>query len=654
LVFKVNSERMAKEVEEVRAYTIGTAGHVDHGKSALVRALTGEDPDRLPEEKERGMTIDLGFVHADFGDGVVATFVDVPGHERFIKTTVAGVAGIDLTLFVVAADEGVMPQTREHLAILRHLGVKYGVVAIPQVDLVDDEWLGLVREDLVKFFAGSFLEGSRVVAVSSVTAAGVEDVRLALKEALLLVPPRRPGCAFRMAIDRVFSLRGFGTVIAGTVASGEVRPRDELEVQPLGRRVRVRGVHSRHTAVDVATVGMRTALNVAGVDQDELRRGYEIVAPGLLEPTRRLDVNLNMDGGPVRHRARVRFNKGTAEAIGRILLLGADAAEAGESHYAQVVLEEPIVAIRYEPFVVRDPSTLRLLGGGKVLDPFPTPHRRQPWVIEELAKLEAAEGDPAALLRALFTRTRAPKRSYRAPELACVLTTVGDEEFGGLLDELIAAGVVARFCSEYVPTKDLAVIKEAAVKAIRGALARDPLRESVTRDEVRTKLLYELSPAGCAALLEELAVEGRLEASGGGYRLPGPAPALTSAHQEALAALEGFVRNGPPMCGREELEQHLAGYAEGATMLKFALTRGMLVMLPEKVIATPDFVEKKRGELVQYLRNHGTVRAAGYKEMYELSRKQATALLDYFYEQGVTVREGGTHRLSPRYLKADD
>jgi selenocysteine-specific elongation factor len=643
---------MAERPAELRAYTIGTAGHVDHGKSALVRALTGEDPDRLPEEKERGLTIDLGFVHADFGDGVVATFVDVPGHERFIKTAVAGVAGIDLALFVVAADEGVMPQTREHLAILRHLGITRGVVALTKTDLVDEDWLQLVREDLAKFFAGSFLEGAPVVAVSSVTGEGVDAIRGALKAVLLEVPPRPPGGEFRMAIDRVFSMRGFGTVVAGTVASGEVRPRDELEIQPLGRRVRVRGLQSRHAAVDVATAGMRTALNVAGVNQDELQRGYEIAAPGLLEPTRRLDLKLNMDIGPVRHRSRVRFNKGTAEAIGRILLLNADVAEAGESYYAQIVLEEPIVAIRYEPFVIRDPSTLRLLGGGKILDPFPTPHRRQPWVVDELGKLEAAQGNPAALLRALFTRARGLKRSYRTPELACVLTTVGGGEVAGLFEGLVDEGVAARFGGEYVPAKDVAAIEKAAVEAVASALARDPLREAVSRDEVRAKLPYGLSPEGCGSLLERLAAEGKLEARGGGYRLPGAAPALTPAHKEALAAIEDFMRNGPPMRGREDLEQHLSSYVEGATMLKFALARGIVLMLPEKVVAVPRFVEERREELIAYLREHGTVRAAEYKEMQDLSRKQATALLDYFYEQEVTIREGGTHRLAPRYAKA--
>lgn len=645
---------MAIEKEEARAYTIGTAGHVDHGKSALVRALTGEDPDRLPEEKERGMTIDLGFVHADFGDGLVATFVDVPGHERFIKTAVAGVAGIDLALFVVAADEGVMPQTREHLAVLRHLGVERGVVAITKIDLVDEDWLALIRDDLAKFFVGSFLENAPAVGVSSTTGEGVEDVRLALKEALLKVPPRRAGGAFRMAIDRVFSMRGFGTIIAGTVASGEVRLRDELGIQPLGRKVRVRGIQSRGENVEATTVGTRTALNVAGVDQEEIRRGHEIAELGLLAPTRRLDLKLNLDVGPIRHRSRVRFNKGTAEAMGRLLFLDADVGEAGESHFAQVVLEEPIAAIRYEPFVIREPSTLRLLGGGKVLDAFPTPHRRQQWVLEDLAKLEAAEGNPSALLRALFTRARGPKRAYRPAELACVLTAVPRAEMEELLDGLVDEGVAARLCPEYVPAKDLEAINEAAVAAVGSALARDPIREAVPREEVRARLSYELSPEGCAALLEKLAAEGRLEAFGGGYRLSGAAPAFAPAHEEALAALEEFFRSGPPMRGREEVERHLAGYAEGATMLKFALSRGIVVMLPERVITTPTVVEEKKSELIEYLKSHDTVRAAEYKDLYGLSRKHATALLDYFYEQGVTVREGGTHRLAPRYLRKEN
>jgi selenocysteine-specific elongation factor len=398
---------------------------------------------------------------------------------------------------------------------------------------------------------------------------------------------------------------------------------------------------------------MRTALNVAGVDQDELERGNEVAAPGLLVPTRRLDLKVKLDVGPVAHRTRVRFNKGTAEALGRLLLLDGDHAQAGEARYAQLVLEQPTTAIRYEPFVLRDPSTLRLIGGGKILDPFPSPHRRQPWVVEELAKLEAAEGNPAALLRALFTRTRGRRRSYRAPELACVLTTVGEGEVDHLFDDLLASGIAVRFGAEYVPAAEVAALEKAVRAGIESALARDPLRESVSRDEIRARLPYILSPEGCGALLERMAAEGKLEAYRGGYRLAGEERAIAPEHQETLAALEAFMNAGPPMRGREEVEQHLAAYADGATILKYALARGALVMLPEKVVAKPGFVDTMEEELKAYLAQHESVRAAEYKDLYNLSRKQATALLDYFYERGVTVREGGTHRLAPRYAKKE-
>lgn len=631
-----------------RTYTIGTAGHVDHGKSALVRALTGEDPDRLPEEKARGMTIDLGFVHADLGEGAAATFIDVPGHERFIKTAIAGFAGIDLALFVVAADEGVMPQTREHLAILRYLGASRGLVALTKVDLVDDDWLALVRDDLRGFFRGSFLADSPVLAVSSVTGRGLDELKAAMRAALADVPPRAAAGPFRMAIDRVFSLKGFGTVVGGTVAAGVVNVKDELEIQPLGRKVRVRGIQSRRQAVDAATAGMRAALNVAGVDQNELERGCEIAAPGLLAPTRRLDLRLDVNAGPVRHRERVRLNKGTAEALGRLLLLDADAAAPGETHYAQIVLEDAVVATRYEPFVVRDASTLRLLGGGKILDVFPTPHRRQPWVVEELRKVEAAAHDPAALLEALFSRARGPRRSYRRAELAAA-TGLAEADLRAHLDRLVAAGKVAAFGPDVIAAAASAPLAEAAVAVVAAALARDPLRDAVSRDEIRGKLPLELSAEGCAAFLETLAAAGRLEPHGGGFRVPGAAGELSPAHRDALAAIEELFRTEPPMRGRDEVEQTLAAYAEGLTMLKYALARGKLVLLPEDVIAAPAFVAARKDELVAHLAAHGTTRAADYKDVLGLSRKLATALLDYFYEQGITVREAGTHRLAPKY-----
>jgi selenocysteine-specific elongation factor len=644
---------MPSAADNPRAYTIGTAGHVDHGKSSLVKALTGEDPDRLPEEKARGMTIDLGFVHADLGDGFRVTFIDVPGHERFIKTAIAGVAGIDLALFVVAADEGVMPQTREHLTILRYLEARRGVVALTKTDLVDDAWLALVRDELAGFFAGTFLERAPTVLTSAATGAGLEELRAVLKASLADVPARRAGGPFRMPVDRVFSLKGFGTIVGGTVVAGTVRVKDEVEIQPSGRKARVRGIQSRHAAAPEASVGMRAALNLTGVERDELARGFEVAAPGWLAPTRRLDLSLTVETGPLGHRARVRFNKGTAEALGRLLLLDADQAAGGEKHYAQIVLDEAVVASRYEPFVIRDPSTLRLIGGGKILDPFPTPHRRQPWVVADLANVEAAEHDPAALLRALFTRKKGVRRAYRTPELAAA-TGLTEPELKVHLARLTATGVAAQVGPDILPTKDWEAVKDAAVAAVQGALARDPLREAVSREEVRAKLPHLLSPEGCAALLESLAAENRLEAAGGGFRVPGAASELTPAYREALAVLDEVLAVEPPLVGRDEVEQRLARYAEGAHVFKYALSRGHAVLLPEDLVTTPAYLDTQRRDLIAYLSAHGTTRAAEYKDVLRVSRKQATALLDQFYAEGVTTREAGTHRLSPRYAAPRD
>lgn len=642
---------MPPMVEErpVTFYTIGTAGHVDHGKSTLVKALTGEDPDRLPEEQARGMTIDLGFVHADLGDGVAATFIDVPGHERFIKTAVAGFAGIDLVLFVVAADEGVMPQTREHLAVLRYLGARAGVIAFTKADLVDDDWLALIQEDVRALFKGTFLENAPAIPVSAVSGKGIEDLKRTLVTELKKVERRHQPGPFRMAIDRVFTVKGFGTVVAGTVARGEVRPRDELEIQPLGKKVRVRGVQSRHQPVEVATTGMRAALNIVGVEQSEVIRGYEISTPGTAVPTKRLDIKITVEAGELKHRERVRFNKGTAEEMGRVLILTADVARPGEEHYAQMVLERPIVATRYEPFVVRNASTLRLIGGGLILDPFPTPHRRQPWVIAELRKIEHARGDAIALLAALLNRARGPRRPYRINELAMQtgLTAEAVKEQITLLEK---EGVAARLGPDIIPAGFLPSLEENALEVVRNILLKDPLRESVSREEIRARLPLALSAEGATALLTRLAAKGELEEAAGGFRPPGYQPTLAPGHQAALEILNELFTVHPPLRGREEVEQRLAALSEGPAVLKYAIARGIIILLPEDIFTTPAFLEEQKQRIITYLSAHGTTRPADYKDVVRLSRKQVTALLDYFYEKGITIREAGTHRLAPKYL----
>ncbi|MDA0748094.1 MAG: selenocysteine-specific translation elongation factor, partial [bacterium] len=345
---------------------VGTAGHIDHGKTSLVKALTGIDTDTLPEEQERGVTIDIGFAY--WKDNV--TIIDVPGHERFVKNMVTGVCSVDLVVFVVAADDGAMPQTREHLGILNLLGVRRGLVALTKADLVDEEWRELVAEDLRDLFAGTFLEGAPIVPVSSVTGEGIEELRVLLEEEIAQVEERPDRGVFRLPVDRVFSVQGFGTVVTGTVLSGRVRVRDEVVLQPADRKVRVRGVQIHGKDAEEAGVGTRAALNLADVDVAEVRRGDLLAQPGYFSSTFMVDARLQMlpdAPAPLKNRARVHLHLGPREVLARVILLESDQILPGESQRVQFRLEAPGVAARGDRYVIRRYSPVQTLGGGIVL-----------------------------------------------------------------------------------------------------------------------------------------------------------------------------------------------------------------------------------------------------------------------------------------------
>ncbi|MHB8578131.1 MAG: selenocysteine-specific translation elongation factor, partial [Dehalococcoidia bacterium] len=385
-------------------FVIGTAGHVDHGKSTLVHALTGIDPDRLREEKERGMTIDLGFAWLKLPGGREVSIVDVPGHERFIKNMLAGVGGIDLALLVVAADEGVMPQTREHLAILDLLGIGSGVVAITKRDLVDDEWLELVQADIEETLTGTTLAGSPLIPCSASSGAGLPELIAAIEAKLDSTAPKRDIGRPRLAIDRAFSIAGFGTVVTGTLIDGLLRTGAELVVEPGGQRTRVRGLQSHRHKVDRTEPGSRTAVNLAGLSTDELSRGMVLTTPGWLAPTSAVDVRLHVVADlarPLRHNVQVTFHTGAAEVPAKVRLLDADEIAAGEHGWAQVRLLEPVAVVKGDSFVVRSPNAT--LGGGVVVDSHPKRHRRHhAGTLASLASLE--RGSPAETVFELLTR----------------------------------------------------------------------------------------------------------------------------------------------------------------------------------------------------------------------------------------------------------
>ncbi|MFZ0036943.1 MAG: selenocysteine-specific translation elongation factor, partial [Candidatus Acidiferrales bacterium] len=357
---------------------VGTAGHIDHGKSSLVAALTGTHPDRLEEEKRRGITIDLGFAFLELGD-VRIGFVDVPGHERFVRNMLAGAGGIDLVLLVVAADESVKPQTREHFDICRLLGITTGIIALTKSDLVDADTAGLAKLEVEDLVRGSFLEGAPIVEVSAKTSAGLDSLRDALREAAERSPGKDARGYFRLPVDRAFVMKGFGPVVTGTLVSGSIRREDEVELFPVRQRLRVRGLHSGGAAVDHAVAGQRTAVNLAGVELEELHRGMELTAPGIFQPSKRLDARIDLlrSAPALKTRSRVHFHHGTAEMIAEVILLDREKLEPGGSAFAQLRLTAPVLALPGDRFILRRFSPVTTIGGGTVLDPLAPAHRRK-------------------------------------------------------------------------------------------------------------------------------------------------------------------------------------------------------------------------------------------------------------------------------------
>ncbi|HWR97596.1 MAG TPA: selenocysteine-specific translation elongation factor, partial [Candidatus Methanoperedens sp.] len=373
---------------------IGTAGHIDHGKTTLVRALTGIDTDRLKEEKERGITIELGFAHLDLPGLPPAGIVDVPGHEKFVHHMVAGAAGIDLVLLVVAADEGIMPQTREHLDICRLLGVTQGIVVLTKADLVEAEWLALVSQDVTAYLAGSFLEGAPLVPVSSTTGRGIPELRAAIAARLATVPPRAASGLPRLPIDRVFTMKGFGTVVTGTLVAGRLDVGDAVEVLPARVESRIRGIQVYGAAVESARAGQRTAINLPGVEKAAIERGNVLTRPGLLEPSYLMDARLSYlrsASRPLANRTRVRLHLGTSEILARVILLGRAELAPGEEAMVQLRLEAPGVALPRDRFVIRGYSPVVTLGGGELVDTRPAKHRQfSPAAFEHVATLAGA------------------------------------------------------------------------------------------------------------------------------------------------------------------------------------------------------------------------------------------------------------------------
>jgi selenocysteine-specific elongation factor len=363
----------------VKQIILGTAGHIDHGKTSLIRAVTGTDTDRLKEEKERGITIELGFAALDLPSGQHLGIVDVPGHEKFVKNMVAGATGIDIVAMVIAADEGVMPQTREHMEICTLLGIKHGLVVLTKIDMVDEEWLELVQEDVRDFTRGTFLEDSPMVPVSSVSGDGIPEFIAQLDELSQKIPVKPPSSIFRLPIDRVFTMKGFGTVITGTLVSGSINDGASIMVYPQGITSKIRGLQVHNQSVDSAEAGMRTAINFQGLEKAAIQRGEVLSSPDALKPSYMVDIDLNFlssNPKPIKNRTLVRFHTGTSEILGNLILLDREELLAGDSTVAQLRLNSAVSLVKEDRFVIRSYSPIRTIGGGEVLNPIPKKHKQ--------------------------------------------------------------------------------------------------------------------------------------------------------------------------------------------------------------------------------------------------------------------------------------
>jgi len=626
---------------------IGTAGHIDHGKSSLVQALTGRDPDRLPEEKRRGITIDLGFADLDLGD-VRVGFVDVPGHERFVKNMLAGVHGIDAVALVIAADEGVMPQTREHFDICRLLKVRQGLVVLTKTDLVEDELLSLVRAEAEELVAGSFLEGAPIIAVSARTKAGLEDFRVALRQIAENVPVRSTDFVARLPIDRAFTMKGFGAVVTGTLVSGEIAAGDELELLPVGLRVRARGVQVHGAAVSRAHSGQRTAVNLAGVDAVDIERGMVLAPIGRLHPTQIIDVQLSVLPAaprPIRTRSRLRVHIGAAEVLARVRVLNIRGEiPPGETAFAQLRFESPVVALHDERFIVRSYSPAETIAGGLILDPYATKHRGK-----ELARTHER-------LRALTDEERPGKfavfvaasgdQGLRLSEIAA--RTGWTDEVVALIATRAQEGTIVEAEGVFIAKENFERLARTTVAAVKLHHQREPLSRGLARETLRERQFAHVAPEVFRAVIARLEKDGTLVSEKDVVRASEHGVELSPADEqlrEKIARAYKLAGLEAPLVDQvfADAGVSVAQRAHGRKILQLLIESGTLVRVQGEMFFHSEALDHLKQLLSQYATDHEPDRLIDvpkFKDLAGVSRKYAIPLLEYFDSVRVTRRAG--------------
>ena len=630
----------------MKSIIVGTAGHIDHGKTALVKALTGIDADRLQEEKRRGITIDLGFAHMDLpgpnGETLRIGFVDVPGHERFVRNMLAGVGGIDLVLLVIAADEAIKPQTREHFDILQLLGVQRGITVLTKSDAVDAETLEVVRLEVEEFLRGTFLDNPKtIIAASSLTGAGLEELRRAMVGVAQEIQPRDSDAIARLPIDRVFTMKGFGTVVTGTLVAGTIRREDELEVFPTGQRVRVRGVQVHGEIADKAVAGQRTALNLAGVSTEDLSRGMTLVPPATLEKTRKADVELHLLASaarPLKNRARVHFHSYTMETVAEIVLTGTKQIAPGEQSIAGLKLPEAALLLPGDRFILRQFSPVVTIGGGVVLDAAPIP--RMPGQVDFLRVL--AGGNAESILR-----MRIARREHDGIAVSRLIAETGwtknfiETQLTAALNE----GRILRIEDLLIDAPAVSGLQFLMMNAVEAFQKKNPLVTGVAKEQLRDQVTA--SAEVFAAAVAMLVRDKKIEVLGDLVRLPGHGVVMKDEEAESKTKIESaFTTAGLNV---PALHQVIAGLkidkARAQKIVTLLLRDKVLVKISDELVFHRSALEELRRQVAAYKIKSPSIDVGKFKELTGVSRKYAIPLLEFLDRERVTKRVGDSRQI---------
>lgn len=623
---------------------IGTAGHIDHGKSALIEAMTGIHPDRLKEEKERGITIDLGFANLLLHEDLQIGFVDVPGHERFIKNMLAGVGGIDAVILVVAADESVMPQTREHLEICELLNVSAGIVAISKIDLVEPELLELVKIEVQAFLKGSFLESAPIICVSSRSGAGISELKECLYTICHQLPPKPLLDSPRLPIDRVFSLRGYGTVITGTLVSGNLQKDQEIEVYPLRVKGRIRGIQVHDSPTKQAVAGQRTALNLHGVEVHQLRRGMELAEPGRFTPVKVFDAQIQVlksSPVPIRNKTRVRLHHGTSEIIGMIIPLSSKEIKQGESGFARVALDEEALWILRDRFIFRRVSPLSTLGGGTVLDIYPPRAKRFTDVAQEFLKSIAMRR-----LDEIVMPLARRNRTLGLGEAELLSQTLTQKiQVKNVLNRLVRERRLVLLSTDPIEAMDVNAFEQLAeevCQTLRRHHEREPLSLGISKEQLFSQIFKRSHPDAAGLVIESLLKAKKIQVEQEKVRLYG--------HQVRLNQMEGSSKDTIERVFREagwkvpQLDEVLSGLPvprDQARNLVAMLSREKkLVKISEGLVFHADAIHQLKEILANYKKTSDRMDVGKFKELIDVSRKYAIPLLEYLDRERITRRAG--------------